>query len=119
MALTPLAILAVTATAQSSRKADLQKWSIHDEARPMPPVVDPGPAGAPAPVPSDAIVLFNGKDLSGWSDAKGGPAGWQVRDGYTEVVKKTGAIRTRQGFGSCQLHVEWASPSPAVGSGQD
>jgi len=42
-----------------------------------------------------------------------------VREGYMEVVKGTGAIRTRQGFGSCQLHVEWASPSPAVGEGQD
>ena len=85
----------------------------------MPPVVDPGPAGPPAPVPSDAVVLFDGKDLSGWTNDKGAPAAWQVRDGYMEVVKKTGAIRTKQGFGSCQLHVEWATPSPAVGSDQD
>jgi hypothetical protein len=110
---------AMPASAQSSRMADLKKWGIHDEARPMPPVVDPGPAGPVAPVPADAVVLFDGKDLSAWTAVKGGPAAWQVRDGYMEVVKGTGAIRTRQGFGSCQLHVEWASPSPAVGEGQD
>ena len=56
----------------------------------MPPVVDPGPAGPPAPVPSDAVVLFDGKDLSGWTTAKGGPAKWQVEDGYMEVVKERG-----------------------------
>jgi hypothetical protein len=114
-----LVLFAIAALAQSSRKADLEKWGVHDPARPEPPVVDPGPAGPPAPVPSDAVVLFDGKDLSGWTNAKGAPAGWQVRDGYMEVVKKTGAIRTAQGFGSCQLHVEWMAPSPAVGTDQD
>src|SRR5512144_1928852 len=109
------ALLALAAAAQTTRRmAEMQKWPIHDETRPMPPVVDPGPAGPPAPVPSDAVVLFDGKDLSGWTNEKGAPAGWQVRDGYMEVVKKTGAIRTKQAFGSCQLHVEWAAPSPPV-----
>ncbi len=119
MLATTLGLFAMAALAQSSRKADLERWGIHDTARPMPPVVDPGPAGPPAPVPSDAVVLFDGKDLSGWTNEKGAAAAWQVRDGYMEVVKKTGAIRTKQGFGSCQLHVEWAAPSPAVGSDQD
>ena len=85
----------------------------------MPPVVDPGPAGPPAPAPSDAIVLFGGKDLSDWASDKGAAAAWLVRDGYMEVVKDTGSIRTKRGFGDCQLHVEWATPAPAVGSGQD
>jgi hypothetical protein len=106
-------------TRPNPRAADLQKWSIHDETRPMPPVVDPGAAGPPTPVPSDALVLFDGRDLSGWTNAKGAPAGWQVRDGYMEVVKGSGGIRTVRGFGDCQLHVEWASPAAAVGSGQD
>ena len=102
------------------RAADLQKWAIHDDTRPMPPVVDPGPAGPPAPVPSDAIVLFDGRDLSGWTTAKGEPAKWLVRDGYMEVVKGAGARSRRSaGFGDCQLHVEWAAPAPPVGSGQD
>ncbi|MBE3123612.1 MAG: DUF1080 domain-containing protein, partial [Planctomycetes bacterium] len=106
-------------TQPNPRATDLQKWSIHDETRPMPRVVDPGPAGPPAPVPADAIVLFDGRDLSGWTNLKGVPAAWQVRDGYMEVVKGSGSIRTRRGFGDCQLHVEWATPAAAVGSSQD
>lgn len=96
-----------------------EKWKIHDMDRPLPPVVDPGPAGLPVPPPSDAEVLFNGEDLSGWTDGKGQPAGWKVINGYMEVVKKTGSIKTEKKFGDCQLHIEWASPSPAVGKGQD
>ncbi len=85
----------------------------------MPAVVDPGAASPPAPVPSDAIVLFDGSGLSEWTSAKGEPAQWQVRDGYMQAVKGAGDIRTVRAFGSCQLHVEWATPAPGVGSGQD
>ena len=112
--------LAVSAQAPpGNRAAELQKWPVHDDARPMPPVVDPGPAGPPAAVPADAVVLFDGRDLSGWTTAKGAPAKWLVKDGYMEVVKGAGSIQTIRGFGDCQLHVEWATPSPAVGSGQN
>jgi len=103
----------------SAQKAELEKWAIHDLNRPLPPVVDPGPAGEPAPAPSDAVVLFNGKDLSSWEDGKGGPAQWKVENGYMEVVAKTGSIRTRKGFGDCQLHVEWATPAAVSGEGQE
>lgn len=114
------ALLGVTVAAQTNlRLAEMQKWPIHSEARPMPPVIDPGPAPAPAPVPSDAVVLFDGRDLSGWATSKGTPATWAVRDGYMEVVKGAGSIKTTRGFGDCQLHIEWASPAAAVGSGQD
>jgi hypothetical protein len=120
LAVASIGWLAVTASAQTHRRsAELQKWSIHDETRPMPPVVDPGPASPPAPVPADAIVLFGGAGLSGWTTAKGAPAAWQVRDGYMEVVKGTGAIQTKREFGDCQLHVEWASPAAAIGVSQD
>ena len=69
------AAFGVTLMAQRTRQdPSLQQWPIHDEARPMPPVVDPGPAGPPAPVPADATVLFGGADLSGWTTAKGAPA---------------------------------------------
>jgi hypothetical protein len=113
-------ILGLTLAAQTKpRAAELQKWAIHDETRPMPPVVDPGPPGPPAPAPSDAVVLFDGRDLSGWTTEKGAPAGWAVRDGYMEVVKGKGSIQTTRGFGDCQLHVEWATPATPVGSGQD
>jgi hypothetical protein len=81
---------------------------------PEPPVIDPGPQGGP---PSDAIVLFDGKDLSKWRNAKGEPAKWKVEDGYAEV-NGTGYIFSREEFGDVQVHVEWASPNEVKGSGQ-
>ncbi|HWC77487.1 MAG TPA: DUF1080 domain-containing protein [Blastocatellia bacterium] len=81
---------------------------------PEPKIVDPGPAGGP---PADAIVLFDGKDLSQWVGRDGGPAKWEVKDGVATVTK-TGDIRTRQEFGDVQLHVEWATPSEIKGEGQ-
>ncbi len=105
------------------RSADAgDDWQIHDRNRPQPPVVTPGTAGAqdeaPRP-PSDAIALFNGKDLWNWESVKGGPAQWKVGNGYFEVAAKTGNIRTKQAFGDCQLHVEWAAPNPPRGEDQD
>jgi hypothetical protein len=94
-------------------------WAVHDPARPQPRVVTPGPAGPPVAPPSDALVLFDGRDLGHWTDAKGQPAKWKVDDGTFEVVPKTGDIRTARGFGDCQLHVEWMAPAPARGSDQD
>ncbi len=94
-------------------------WAVHDRDRPQPKVVAPGPAGPPAPVPDDAVVLFDGRDLGRWTDAKGGPARWKVENGYMEIVPKSGGIRTAAGFGDCQLHVEWMAPSPAKGTDQD
>ncbi len=100
-----------------------QEWKIHDRNRPQPPIVTPGDASAQDPAmagpPSDGIVLFHGKDLSQWRAADGGPAKWKVGDGYFEVVPKTGNIHTRQAFGDCQLHVEWAAPYPPHGEDQD
>jgi hypothetical protein len=103
---------------QTARQV-VEKWTIHDPERPMPPVVDPGPAGKPAPAPSDAIILFDGKDLSQWTNSKGQPARWKVENGYMEVVAKTGAIQTKQKFGDCQLHMEWASPVVVKGESQE
>lgn len=101
----------------SNQTDSLKKWTIHDPARPMPPVVNPGPSKPQAPPPSDATVLFNGTDLSFWTNSKGESAGWKVKDGYMEI-NKTGSIRTVQGFGDCRLHVEWAAPSVVSGKGQ-
>ncbi len=72
---------------------------------------------SPDPIPSDAIVLFNGKDLSKWVGQDGGPARWQVKDGVM-TVNGTGTISTREEFADCQLHVEWASPAEVKGEGQ-
>lgn len=95
-----------------------QKWRVHDSARPHPKKVDPGksPTLGMKP-PSDAVVLFDGTDLSKWQKGNGKPAGWKVENGYMEVTK-TGSIRTREGFGSCQLHIEWASPKVVKGDSQ-
>jgi hypothetical protein len=114
-----LIISGVVFLSGQSARQEVEKWKIHDPERPMPPVVDPGPAGKPMPAPSDAVVLFDGKDLSQWTDAKGQPARWKVEDGYMEVVAKTGAIQTKQKFGDCQLHVEWASPVVVKGESQE
>jgi hypothetical protein len=106
----------VFAAPQSIPKID---WPVHDEARPMPLVVDPGPAGPPVAPPPGAIVLFDGKDLSAWADGKGNPATWKVENGFIEVVAKTGSIQTKRAFGDCHLHVEWAAPAVVQGESQE
>ena len=99
-----------------------REWAIHDRNRPQPPVIVPGEASTqdrPGQPPSDATVLFDGKDLSQWESVNGGLAKWNVSQGYFETTPKTGNIRTKQPFGDCQLHVEWAIPSPPHGEDQD
>lgn len=92
----------------------------NSEDRPLPPVITPSAASGPVAPPSDAIVLFDGRDLSKWiSDRNDAPAPWKVVNGYFEVVPGSGGIHTRQGFGDVQLHVEWSSPDPPRGTGQD
>src|SRR5690349_24165514 len=71
-----------------------QQWPVHSMDRPRPPVVEPGPERPPVPPPSDAMALFDGKDLSHWRSLEGTPAGWVVRDGYMEVAAGAGSIRT-------------------------
>jgi len=91
------------------------RWRVHDMNRPAPPVITPGEGTQP---PSDAIVLFAGTDLSQWTNTKGEPSKWIVRDGYMESVKGAGYIQTAERFGSCQLHVEFATPAQVRDSGQ-
>jgi len=97
--------------------AQQPQWPVHSMDRPRPPVVTPAPARAPVPPPSDAIVLFNGRDLSEWVGSDGQPARWQVHEGYVQVVPGAGLV-TRRSFGDVQLHVEWAAPNPPRGEGQ-
>jgi hypothetical protein len=100
------------------------KWHVHDPDRPHPPVVTPGATSGAAP--SDAVVLFDGKDISKWTQY-GGAAGsttpvepkWKVGDGYFEVAPRTGSLYTREKFGTCQLHIEWASPGEVRGTSQN
>jgi hypothetical protein len=115
-ALAALAGFTLTVSAEPPKE-----WGIHDLNRPQPKVIQPGTASTAAqPPPSDAIVLFDGKDLSRWrADKGGGPAGWKVENGYMEVVKGAGGIHTDQGFGDVQLHVEWRTATPGHGEGQE
>ncbi len=74
-----------------------------------PKVIEPGLPGAP---PSDAVVLFDGKDMSHWNNADK----WEVKDGY--VISGEGQITSKEEFGDCQVHIEWASNEDVSGSGQ-
>lgn len=78
---------------------------------PEPAIVTPGEQNSQAP--ADAIVLFDGKDLSQWKNADG----WSVVDGNMVVGK--GNVTCKPTFGDCQVHIEWSSPTPAKGSGQN
>jgi hypothetical protein len=96
-----------------------QKWKVHDKARPNPPEVIPGATfshGAPAP--SDATILFDGRDFSAWQKDGGGAVPWKIVNGYMEVVGKSGGIHTKQEFGDAQLHIEFATPIEVKGDSQ-
>lgn len=98
------------------------RWKQHDMNRPVPPVIDPGTSSTqvePGRPPSDAVVLFDGKDLSKWQQDDGSPAKWKLEHGYVEVVAKTGEMRTKEAFGDCQLHVEFREPTPPHGESQE
>ncbi len=108
----PVVLIALTAGAMSAQ-----------EPGPFPPpktepaIVTPGRTSADPP--SDAIVLFNGRDLSHWRGKDGSAAAWTVRDGYVEVAPGTGDITTADKFGDVQLHIEWATPAVPKGEGQE
>lgn len=86
---------------------------------PQPLVVTPGEAPVkPINAPSDAIILFDGKDLSQWENSRGQAAEWTVHDGVFTVKKGTGDIRTKQKFNDFQLHLEWCIPEGIKGESQ-
>jgi hypothetical protein len=100
---------------------DHHPWAVHDGNRAQPPRLTPGEFSSQAEAgrpPSDAVVLFDGTDLSGWQTDKGAPAPWRVVDGFMEVVPHSGSIRSKERFGDCQLHIEFATPAKVEGSGQ-
>ncbi|MDX2031979.1 MAG: DUF1080 domain-containing protein [Blastocatellia bacterium] len=89
----------------------------HESPKKEPAVITPG--ATPGAPPSDAIVLFDGKDLTGWKSVRDGAAAkWDVQEGYMQVKAGTGDIATKQEWGDCQLHIEWATPSVVKGEGQ-
>jgi hypothetical protein len=94
------------------------KWRVHDVSRPRPEVVTPGACDAPSEKPpSDAEILFDGTDLSKWTNG-GKPPGWKVENGYAEIVPGQGNIFTKEEFGDIQLHLQWETPSEVKGNSQ-
>lgn len=88
----------------------------HEQPIAEPRVVTPG-TGASAP--SDAIILFDGKDFSQWENVDGGEIRWKLGNGAMTVGNYAGSIQTKQHFGDCQLHIEWRTPEKVVGEGQN
>jgi hypothetical protein len=128
-----LAALTVSRSAQAQREIEIGgvsgfkdtpmqpggKWHVHDPERPQPAIVTPGTFSTqeqPGKPPADAIVLFDGKDLSQWQDKSGRPAPWRLENGAM-IAARSDIVSTRQ-FGDIQLHVEFCEPSPGRGSGQ-
>jgi hypothetical protein len=96
-------------------------WKVHDSSRPQPRIVTPGTSSAQdsaGTAPSDAVVLFDGSSLAGWESARGGEARWKVENGSMEAAPGAGDIQTKELFGDCQLHLEWAAPTVVKGDSQ-
>jgi len=95
--------------AERGKAEDTEQWT------PVPPVVT-APAGG---IPSDAVALFDGRNLDAWVSAKhDGPAPWKLEDGAMVIVPKSGDIRTKASFGDIQLHLEFREPAKVEGDGQ-
>ncbi len=113
-------VCSIAANAQDAKKypdPEPMRPAMSEYWTPQPKVVTPGKY-SPTEVPSDAIVLFNGKDLSAWRHDNGQDAQWTVKDGVMTVDKSKGDIVTKQPFGSFQLHLEWRVPEGIEGTSQ-
>jgi hypothetical protein len=105
-------------TTQAQDTPTPPKWTheMTEWYEPVPPVITPGEGQNP---PSDAFVLFDGKDLSQWVGKGNSEPKWLVQDGIITVVKGAGVISTKKSFGDMQLHIEWRAPAEVVSKGQD
>jgi len=108
-----LLIIGFVCSFAQGRKGDPKLTEAWD---PVPAIVSPGKTSQDAP--SDAIVLFNGKDFNAWTGKDGKKIEWMLEEGAITVKGGTGEITTRQGFGDCQLHIEWRTPAVVKGEGQ-
>jgi len=113
--LAAIAALMIAAVGHADRA--VKKYEQHSKNRERPSHVSAKPVTLEPP--SDAIVLFDGEDLSKWTSTEGDEAPFVVKEDYMEVNPDKGDIMTKKNVGDCQLHVEWASPKPAHGTGQD
>ena len=116
-----LGTLLLACTAGSEHADDEKPWAVHDMARPQPEVVVPGTPSLgkiQGNAPSDAIVLFDGRNLDAWTDGKDGVAPWKIVDGAIAVTPGSGDMMTRQTFGDVQYHMEWMVPANRRTNGQ-
>jgi hypothetical protein len=123
LALSPTGFAAENLSFMGDPPDEHHPWSVHDGLRPQPKAVDPGTfstAEQPGKPPSDAVILFEGADLSKWQAVgrNAGPARWVVTNGVFQVAPSTGDIRTKEEFGDCQLHIEWAELPNVRGQSQ-
>ena len=110
--LLPVMALFLTAGLSAQMVPEETEWY-----SPIPPKVTPG--SQPGMPPSDAVILFDGKDLSSWKGEDGSAPKWEIREGAMVVKPGTGSIKTKQHFGDVQLHIEFKSPDPENHSGQN
>jgi hypothetical protein len=108
-----ICLIVMPSMAQTQNSKDPKVTEVWE---PKPKRVTPGVI--PGEAPSDALVLFDGKDLNKWSSLDGTPAKWEIKDGIVTVAKGTGDIKTKQTFGDVQLHIEWREPAIIEGEGQ-
>jgi hypothetical protein len=105
-----LLLMSALATAQ-----ERSPYRAHDSARPRPAVISPGSGSLP---PSDAIVLFDGKDLSNWQSPDGSAPKWKLENGRMHPTPNSGPLQTKESFGDVQLHLEWSAPTQGKGKSQ-
>lgn len=112
-----LALLGCGAQGVFSQEESKMKPKETEDWSRIPEVVEPG---RKTKAPSDAIVLFNGKNLDQWvkTGAENEAAAWKVSGKTMKVVHGVGGIKTKQNFGDCQLHIEWQSPKKDVREGK-
>jgi hypothetical protein len=111
-----IGLLGIVSVAQAQADS-LDDHKLTEVYSPVPPVVTPGAKCGDAP--SDAVILFDGKNLDKWATVSdGSPAKWKVHDGIVTVDKKGGNIQTKASFSNYQLHVEYRIPSNITGSDQ-
>ena len=102
------------------------KWHVHDMSRPTPPIITPPTPSTqeqPGQPPSDAIVLFDGKDLSHWQSPDGSPPTFTLQDGVMlstnlKNPRNTKDVQSKEKWGDIQLHLEWSEPTPPKGTSQ-
>jgi hypothetical protein len=111
-----LSLFLITCNLFSQAQLRIGEPKLTEQWIPEPRIIAPGSTAQDAP--SDAIVLFNGSDASAFQAKDGGAVKWKIENGCMTVAGGTGEIRTKEGFGSCQLHIEWRTPAEVKGDGQ-